>query len=305
MHQTIQMKAKFTYFLWMLIFPLNFFAQQEDTEITDEPFEPKTFSSTRIICGHSVETLPARTMEFRIEHRFGDMFGTNGGAQNMFGFDNLADIRIALEYGVTKDLMIGMGRAKGTATPYRSLLDGFVKYRILRQGKKSPLSLSGIAGLSFTYMTASTDISQVSHFPKISHRFAYFTQLNAARHFGDRLSVAVMPTFVHSNYVAANDQNDLFALGAAARVKLTGRFALIAEYYHTFASEGLRPNDTYKRSLGLALEWYTFGHNFTINLTNAQGIGETQFIPYTTSDWLKGQFRLGFCVGRKFAFENE
>jgi hypothetical protein len=154
-------------------------------------------------------------------------------------------------------------------------------------------------------MTASTDISQVSHFPKVSHRFAYFTQLNAARHFGDRLSVALMPTFIHSNYVAANDQNDLFALGAAARVKLSSRFALIAEYYHTFASEGLRPNDTYKRSIGLALEWYTFGHNFTINLTNAQGIGETQFIPYTTSDWLKGQFRLGFCVGRKFTFENE
>lgn len=298
------MNVKITYFLWMLLVSLNFYGQQEEVEVTDEPFEPKTFSSTRIICGHSVETLPARTMEFRIEHRFGDMFGSNGGAQNMFGFDNLADIRIALEYGVTKDLMIGLGRSKGTASPYRSLLDGFVKYRILRQGKKSPISLTGIAGLTFTYMNASSDISQVNHFPKVSHRFAYFTQLNASRHFGEILSVAVMPTLVHSNYVAANDQNDLFAVGAAARVKLNGRFALIAEYYHTFASDGFRPNDIYKRSLGLALEWYTFGHNFTINLTNAQGIGETQFVPYTTSDWLKGQFRLGFCVGRKFAFEN-
>ena len=127
MHQIIQMKVKITYFLWMLIFPLNFFAQKEEVEFTDEPFQPKTFSSTRIICGHSVETLPARTMDFRIEHRFGDMFGTNGGVQNMFGFDNLADIRIALEYGITNDLMIGFGRSKGTGSPYRSLLDGFVK----------------------------------------------------------------------------------------------------------------------------------------------------------------------------------
>lgn len=305
MHQIIQMKVKITYFLWMLIFPLNFFAQKEEVEFTDEPFQPKTFSSTRIICGHSVETLPARTMDFRIEHRFGDMFGTNGGVQNMFGFDNLADIRIALEYGITNDLMIGFGRSKGTGSPYRSLLDGFVKYRILKQGKKSPMSLTGIAGSTFTYMTASSDISQVNHFPKVSHRFAYFTQLNVARRFGDRLSVAIMPTLVHSNYVAANDQNDLFSVGAAARFKLTGSFALIAEYYHPFASKGLRPNEVYKKSLGIALEWYTFGHNFTINLTNAQGIGETQFIPYTTSDWLKGQFRLGFCVGRKFTFENE
>ena len=156
-----------------------------------------------------------------------------------------------------------------------------------------------------SYMKASTDISQVNHFPKLSHRFAYFTQVNIAKRFGDKVSIAMMPTLVHSNYVAANDQNDIFALGAAARVKITSRFALIGEYYHTFSAPGLRPNNLYKRSLGIALEWYTFGHSFTINLTNAQGIGETQFIPYTYSDWLKGQFRLGFCVGRKFAFEND
>ena len=138
----------------------------------------------------------------------------------MFGFDNLADIRIALEYGISNDLMVGFGRAKGTAAPYRSLLDGFVKYRILRQGKDVPISLTAVVGSSFTYMKASTDISQVNHFPKLSHRFAYFTQVNIAKRFGDKVSIAMMPTLVHSNYVAANDQNDIFALGAAARVKI-------------------------------------------------------------------------------------
>ena len=203
----------------------NFFAQDAEEEIEDESFQPKTFASTRVLCGHSVETLPARTMDFRIEHRFGDMFGGAGGPQNMFGFDNLADIRIALEYGISNDLMVGFGRAKGTAAPYRSLLDGFVKYRILRQGKDVPISLTAVAGSSFTYMKASTDISQVNHFPKLSHRFAYFTQVNIAKRFGDKVSIAMMPTLVHSNYVAANDQNDIFALGAAARVKITSRFA--------------------------------------------------------------------------------
>lgn len=299
------MRFKITHFLVMFLFPMAFFSQEAEEISDEETFQIKTFSSTRIICGHSVETLPKGIMDFRIEHRFGDMFGTQGGAQNMFGFDNLADMRIALEFGITDDLMIGLGRAKGTANPYRSLLDGFVKYRVMRQGNKNPLSISAIAGSSFTYMKASSDISQVNHFPKVSHRFAYFTQVNLARRFGDRVSIALMPTLVHSNYVAANDQNDLFALGAAARVKLSSRFALIAEYYHTFSSKEFRPTDLYKKSLGVALEWYTFGHSFTINLTNAEGIGETQFIPYTFSDWLGGQFRLGFCVGRKFSFDNE
>jgi len=280
-------------------------AQSSDDESTEEAFVPKTFASTRIICGHSVETLPKGTMDFRIEHRFGDMFGTNGGAQNMFGFDNLSDIRIALEYGITKNMMVGFGRSKGTSAPFHSLLDGFAKYKILAQGKSSPISLTAVTGLTFTYMKASNDISQVNHFPKLSHRFAYFTQINAARRFGDRLSLALMPTLVHQNYVAANDQNDVFALGGAIRFKLTSRFALLTEYYHTFASEGLRPTSMYKRSLAFALEWYTFGHTFIINVTNAAGIGETQFVNNTYSDWLKGQFRIGFCVARKFNWEKE
>jgi hypothetical protein len=296
----LTVKIKGIYFLWILGLTSRFFAQTLEEE---ETFVPKTFASTRIICGHSVETLPERTLDFRIEHRFGDMFGGNGGVQNMFGFDNLADIRIALEYGLTKNMMVGFGRSKGANTPYRSLLDGFLKYKVLSQGKESPISLSAIAGASFTYMTASSDLSQVSHFPKVSHRFAYFTQINAARRFGDRVSIALMPTLVHQNYVAANDQNDVFALGAAARVKLTTRFALITEYYHTFAAAGLRPSNEFKRSLAFALEWYTFGHTFTINLTNAAGLGETQFVNNTYSDWLKGQFRLGFCVARKFTWE--
>jgi hypothetical protein len=296
----LTVKIKGIYFLWILGLTSRFFAQTLEEE---ETFVPKTFASTRIICGHSVETLPERTLDFRIEHRFGDMFGGNGGVQNMFGFDNLADIRIALEYGLTKNMMVGFGRSKGANTPYRSLLDGFLKYKVLSQGKESPISLSAIAGASFTYMMASSDLSQVSHFPKVSHRFAYFTQINAARRFGDRVSIALMPTLVHQNYVAANDQNDVFALGAAARVKLTTRFALITEYYHTFAAAGLRPSNEFKRSLAFALEWYTFGHTFTINLTNAAGLGETQFVNNTYSDWLKGQFRLGFCVARKFTWE--
>lgn len=263
----------------------------------------RAFAGTRIISAHSVEMLPKGTMDFRIEHRFGDMFGVNGGAQNMFGFDNLSDMRIALEYGVTNRVMIGVGRCKGTGAPYRSLLDGFVKYKALQQGKSSPVSVSFGAGATFTYMRASEDISQVNHFPSWQHRFAYYTQANITRAFGDNFSLALIPTLTHRNYVLANDQNGLFSLGSAARIRLSGRFALIAEYFHSFASKNLRPVDQYKQSLGVALEWTTFGHNFTVNFTNASGLGETQFIPYTMQDWLKGQFRFGFCVSRKFEFE--
>jgi hypothetical protein len=274
----------------------------QDT-IFEEYDEPKTFSTTRVINGHSVETLGKGFMDMRIEHRFGDMAGDFGGWENMFGFDNLSDMRIALEYGVTDDLMLGFGRSKGTGAPYRSLLDGFVKYRIFRQKKgEIPVSLTAIAGSFFTYMKASADESQVNHFPKSTRRFSYFTQLNLAKHFGDYLSLSLMPTYIHRNYVASNDMNELFALGGAFRVKLFSRFAVLGEYYHVFKMNDLRPNDQYKNSLSFGLEWFTFGHSFTINLSNSGGLGEAQFIPYTSESWLKGQFRFGFCVGRKFTF---
>jgi len=130
------MKTRFTLSLVGLFLPLSIFAQEPAEAVAEEENyeEPAiTFSSTRVVNGHSVETLEKGTYEFRIEHRFGDIAGVNGGVQNMFGFDNLSDMRIALEYGITDQLMVGFGRAKGTGAPYRSLVDGLVKYKVISQ----------------------------------------------------------------------------------------------------------------------------------------------------------------------------
>jgi hypothetical protein len=294
---------KILFSIILLFFPTVFFAQEPAEEISEYQEPISTFSSSRVINGHSVETLSKGTYELRIEHRFGDIAGVNGGIQNMFGFDNLSDMRIALEYGITDQLMVGFGRSKGTGAPYRSLVDGFVKYKVISQApKQSPISITAVAGSSFTYMTASQDEGDVSHFPDAVHRLNYFAQVNIAHHFGDRGALQLMPTLVHRNYVANNDNNDLFALGVAGRIRLTDRFALVGEYYQCFNGTQFR-QEGFTNSGAIALEWFTFGHNFTINITNAGGIGETQFIPYTTEQWQKGQFRLGFVVGRKFVIE--
>lgn len=283
-------------------------AQEDSTVVVVEELEfegpekeelGNTFNSTRIINGHSVETLDKGILEFRIEHRFGDVAGTNGGVQNWFGFDNAADIRFGFEYGVTKNLMIGLGRSKGTGAPYRSLLDGFAKYRILRQEKNGmPISLSVLGVTTLTYMKASPDISKVEHFPEFAHRLAYATQINIAKKFGNRLSLSIMPTYVHRNYVAADDVNGLFSIGGAVKFGINRHWAIVVEYYQNIQSNDVRT--TNKNSLGIAVEWVTFGHNFTFNFTNSKGFGETQFIPYTFEDWTKGQFRLGFTISRKF-----
>ena len=271
-----------------------------DTESIDK-LASNTFESTRLINGHTVETLGKRVLEFRVEHRFGDIAGTGGGLQNMFGFDNSVDIRIALEYGITDKIMIGFGRSKGNGNPYRSLVDGLVKYRFLDQKKGgSPFSIAALGTMSFSYMTASTDQYAVNHFPETTHRLAYTTQINIARKFHERFSAALMPTLVHQNYVAADNQNTIFTLGGGARIGITHTMAILVEYYHCMTPSNIRLNN--KNSLAVAVEFKTFGHNFTMYLANATGLGETQFITNTTSDWLKGQFRFGFAIGRIFEY---
>ncbi len=110
-----------------------------------------------------------------------------------------------------------------------------------------------------------------------------------------------MPTLVYRNYVASDDVNTLFSIGTAVSYAVNSKVSLIFEYYNNIQKESVRSN--YQNSLSAAVEWITFGHNFKVYLTNAGGFGETQFIPYTNTDWLKGQFRLGFCISRKYMKE--
>ena len=67
----------------------------------------ETFNSTRIINGHSVETLKKRYLEYRIEHRFGDIASNDGSKTKIvdgIGFDAASDIRFGFEYGISDSL---------------------------------------------------------------------------------------------------------------------------------------------------------------------------------------------------------
>jgi hypothetical protein len=60
-----------------------------------------------------------------------------------------------------------------------------------------------------------------------------------------------------------------------------------------------RPEGFYT-PFGIGLEMETGGHIFQINFTNATGIIENDYIPYTTKQWSENEFRLGFTISRIF-----
>jgi opacity protein-like surface antigen len=250
-----------------------------------------TFKSTRIVNGHSIERMKKRQLEFRISHRFDQL---NTGASNLYGLD-YGKIHFALEYGLTDWLEIGVGRGSEDKT-----FDGFGKVSILRQSsgaKFMPVHLSYLS--SAEYVSSNLNPLMTTS----ASRMSFVQQLLIARKFNESLSLQLSPTFIHRNQVPLEtDKNDLFALGAGARYKISKRIALNVEYFYVYrANAGALPV-TYHNPLGIGIDIETGGHVFQIMLTNSQSMREAGFIGKTTGNWGDGGIHLGFNISRVFSF---
>lgn len=246
------------------------------------------FKSSRVIMSQSMEMLQPGVLDFRILHRFGNV---NSGAGEFFGLDQ-ASIRLGLDYGVTDDLSIGVGRGS-----YRKELDGFLKYRFLHQstGPTSiPFSLIGVVGS--TIITGSFTGIQQGH--EFSSRVAYYYQGILGRKFNERLTLQLSPILLHRNFVETSaDPNDMFATGVGGRIKLSHRVSLNVDYYYVFNQNDVR-NVHNPLSIGFDIE--TGGHVFQLHFTNAIGMNERAFLTETTNDWGKGDIQFGFNISRAF-----
>src|SRR5690606_35857860 len=78
---------------------------EQKTEVVDGQITG-TFKGTRLINGHSIETRERGNLNFIISHRFGRL---NSGAYSLFGLDD-SNIRLGLDYAVTDQLTLGLGR---------------------------------------------------------------------------------------------------------------------------------------------------------------------------------------------------
>jgi len=247
-----------------------------------------TFKGSRLINGHTIETRKQGTLEFLISHRFGRL---NSGAYEFFGLDG-ANIRLGLEYGLTDWLNIGIGRSS-----FEKTYDGFIKYKLLRQSKgrrSMPISVVGFSSIAIKTLRENTPSDEVEFYSKLS----YAHQLLIARKFDSRLSLQVMPTLIHRNVITEVEQeNDLFALGAGGRYKITNRLTLNAEYYYRFNTPEV---DMYQNSLSIGVDIETGGHVFQLHVTNSRAMIEKGFIGETTGDFFKGDIHFGFNISRVF-----
>ena len=270
----------------------SLFAQDDLMSLLDDQTEDPiqfieaTFKGSRLINGHTVQTRKHRELEFLISHRFGRV---NSGADELFGLD-VSNIRLGLEYGLTKFLTVGVGRSSFDKT-----FDGFLKVKPLKQSKGAksmPISL-----VYFTSM-AYKSLKNQDGFEDTESKLAYTHQILIARKFSPGLSFQLMPTLIHRNKVEEiNGDNDQFALGIGGRVKLTQRVSLNAEFYYRYDAP---ENPDLFNSLAIGFDIETGGHVFQLHFTNSRTMIERGFITETTGDYFGGDIHFGFNVSRVF-----
>ena len=256
----------------------------------DEPVIA-TFKATRLINQQTIEVGGTRSLDFRIHHHFG-LF--NSGAYDFWGIDGGASIRLGLEYSYNGRLQFGLGR-----TSYEKQIDGFLKYRLLRQSKSGsmPISVTLFSG-AYRNGVNGLKISGVDKFNYASDRLSFVQQIIIARKIDEKLSIQITPTIVHYNLVEnLADNNDAYFLGIAGRYKISNRTAITYEYGAKLLNYS---ESKYYDSMGIGLDIETGGHVFQMFLTNSFGMTENQTFARTNSSWADRGFRLGFNVSRMF-----
>jgi len=255
-----------------------------------------TFKSTRILNGHSSELTKEGQLDFRISHRFGTI---NSGAYEFFGLDQ-AHIHLSLEYGIKDWVMVGLGR--GT---FEKTIDGFTKFRLLRQSKgvrNMPVSVSFMSGVYVNGLRW----SEPDRENPFRHRLDFTQQFMIARKFSSAFSLQLTPSYLHRNFVeTSQDPNDIFALGAGTRLKLSKRISLNAEYFYLFIPDISTLSTEMYNPLSLGIDIETGGHVFQIIFTNSVGMRENAFLGHTSGRWLDGDIHIGFNISRMFQLKKQ
>jgi hypothetical protein len=100
------------------------------------------------------------------------------------------------------------------------------------------------------------------------------------------------------------DPNDLWALGAGGRMKLTRRISLNAEYYYVMNSNNKYMSQPVHNPLSIGFDIETGGHVFQLIFTNSLAMIEKGFIGETTGQWTHGDIHFGFNISRVFTVKS-
>ncbi|WP_337966312.1 DUF5777 family beta-barrel protein [uncultured Flavobacterium sp.] len=276
------------FILLFFLFPLLSFSQNDllsgvETPSTKEKVT-SAFKALKIVNLESTKLAAKGDLYFVVAHRFGSI---KDGFEGFYGLDN-ANTQIKFIYGLTNGLNVSAARSEFA-------YDFATKYMLLPQIKDGfPVTIAGFNSLSIN------NTLKESLYPKLEFkdRLTYVAQLLISRKFSEKLSLEIVPSFFHQNFVDDVDQsNTQYAIGFGGRYKFAKRWSLNMDYA---AHLNRAPNSLYKNPLSIGFDLETGGHVFQMHFTSSQAIDEAGYLGRTTGDWRKGDIFFGFNLARVF-----
>ena len=223
--------------------------------------------------------LPRFKSAFRVTHRFARPLGDgNFGdlADDLFGFDNGAQIGLEYRFGLTRDAQVGIYRTSDKTIQF------FGQYQLRRASEAQPL------GAALLLSVEGLDNFRDEYAPSLGAVISYRLRSRGALY--------VEPVWVGNTRLGdgsifddADDDNGSLVLGIGARVGLAETVYVVAEFAPRVA--GYREGDEH---FSFGVEKRVGGHMFQLNFSNGIGSTRRQLVRDATEDWF-----IGFNIARK------
>jgi hypothetical protein len=223
--------------------------------------------------------LPRFKSAFRVTHRFARPLGDgNFGdlADDLFGFDNGAQIGLEYRFGLTRDAQVGIYRTSDKTIQF------FGQYQLRRASEAQPL------GAALLLSVEGLDNFRDEYAPSLGAVISYRLRSRGALY--------VEPVWVGNTRLGdgsifddADDDNGSLVLGIGTRVGLAETVYVVAEFAPRVA--GYREGDEH---FSFGVEKRVGGHMFQINFSNGIGSTRRQLVRDATEDWF-----IGFNIARK------
>ena len=302
--------------LGLLTFTCQFARSQTDsTATTPEAVVNKpvrfVWESGYLIDQQTGKMGPVKTLEAAIEHKFGTM---DKGFKDLYGiYAPGANIRLALDYVIAKNVQLGYGIQK------KNMYSDFnAKWTPLHQMNTGmPITLSfygnlGIDGREQSVWTANQYYHSSDPFPystysfKFSNRLSYFSQMMVAHKFCNAFTLQLGASFSHFNTAPWHLDHDKVGLHAGGRVKISPQGSFIFNcdlpLQIQAMSEQVDQSVHSQPILAFGFEVSTSTHAFQIYVGNNQTFLPQDAMMNNQQKVISENFCLGFAITRLWGF---
>lgn len=143
------------------------------------------------------------------------------------------------------------------------------------------------------------------------NKMAFVNQLLIARKMSPKLSVELIPSWVHFNIVpyGINNSNEVFSLGAGLKYKAKPKMNLTLEYsrqlnmYENLISKNGAILNYYPNLLAAGIEINTGGHLFQFFVGSTTDASNVDQLAKNSSSIKDGNFAFGFTINRSLSLK--